>query len=130
MGFEDENHCFMLTSLKDFYKKPPRICCIIDLNQEVNLLEAIDNAYNMVYKEGLAKNIPPADIGSEFTVNTFRGDIEEEDKQYQKYQIQLASNGLINVVTKKVIFKYFEIEDMKTVKCGLEFRNIDVPTEL
>lgn len=46
----------------------------------MNLLEAMDNGYNMVYKDGIAQNIPPADIGSEFTINMFRGDIEEEDK--------------------------------------------------
>lgn len=96
----------------------------------MNLLEAFDNGYNMVYRDGLAQNIPPTDIGSEFAINMFRGDIEEEDKQYNKYQVQVASNGLINVVTKKVILKYFEIEDMKKVKCGLEFRNIEVPTDL
>ena len=32
MGFEDDKHCFVLTTISTHYKSQPRIVCIIDLN--------------------------------------------------------------------------------------------------
>jgi hypothetical protein len=40
--------------------------------------------------------------------------------------VSLGHGGLVNTVTKKNILKHYELEDMKGVKCGLEFRNINL----
>lgn len=66
MGLEDDKHCFVLSTLQSFHKAKPRLLCIIDLNQEDNLMSALDTAQTMCYRDGPADNIPPADEGTVF----------------------------------------------------------------
>ena len=124
MGFEDEKHCVVLTTLQDFHKHPPRLLCIIDLNEEDHLEAALDTAYTLVFKEGDAAYFPPADEGTVYQAVYFDAEETDENKMYRNYEMSLGHGGLVNTVSKKTFLKHFELEDMKGVKCGLEFRNI------
>ena len=48
----------------------------------------------------------------------------DTEKQYKNYEISLGHGGLVNTVSKKTFLKHYQLEEMKGVKCGLEFRNI------
>jgi hypothetical protein len=74
MGFEDDKHCLILSTISKFYKSQARIICIIDLNQEDNLIQALDIASLMVYRDGTANEIPPADEGTILNINYFDGE--------------------------------------------------------
>jgi len=50
--------------MEDYYHKPIRLLCIIDLNQESNMIVAFEKAYTMIYKDGDISILPSADEGS------------------------------------------------------------------
>ena len=50
--------------MHEFYQSVPRLICVIDLNQEDNLNQAFEIAYQFVYKDGQANMIPPLDEGT------------------------------------------------------------------
>lgn len=90
---------------------------------------ALDNAYTMVFKDGDAAYFPPADEGTVYQANYFNAEETDENKMYKNYEMSLGHGGLVNTVSKKTFLKHFELEEMKGVKCGLEFRNIDLSAE-
>ena len=48
-------------------------------------MQAFENAYLFVFRDGDANNIPGADEGTVYQIDYFDGEETDEDKQYNDY---------------------------------------------
>ena len=124
MSLDNSKHCFIL---KFAAGKGENLICVIDLNQEKNLNEAIKNAYEVAIKKTEIKYIPMAEIGDSFEIEY--ENLKEKDISKISTKITFKEKQLISK-EGKVLFEFGQIEPLNENKCGIEYREISLPEEL
>lgn len=109
-----------------FSQKNIAIMCPFESTQVYSLKMAIKNAYSFLVEQANIKDLPFALEGSSHMISIYN--INEPEKGVISAQVRLLPNYIQLFPEKTPLIEYKDIKELGNVKCGLEFRNLSLPT--
>ena len=124
MKIENSQNCFILGFNNN---QSNSLICVIDINQLESIKLALVNSYNKIIKINEITEVPLAEEGDKFHIKLFNA---LEKDSILKTEIQIQHGALFDLKKQENIIEFSNIEPYFEIICGLEFRKIELPSQI